>query len=1111
MSAEPLSNSQDREITLRMDPSEIGSSFRPLINRDASTDAELDSTQRSAAPVRLPADESELFVSRRYRLMHRLGQGGFGVVYQAYDDLLDREVAIKFPRPDAILTKPVVQRFLREARNVARLDHPNIVPLLGSDESSSLPTIVYHLCKGPTLAAWLKNRDANVPACVAARLGLCLAEAVHHAHTRGILHRDLKPSNILLEPAGESEPEHGFRSDQECWIPRITDFGISKMLERETGQTATGGVLGTPEYMSPEQLLGNTGDIGTHSDVYSLGVILYELLTGAKPYTDGAQIQSIAERRVLPRRIRTMRSDVSRDLEAVVFKCLSYRVSERYSTAHQLADELQRVLSYRPVHAAPQTPLRRTVSWVRRQPALALLTAACIAFLMFGVSATVAYVQVTRRSIDIVSMLNDQLARALDKSRENETLAFESAQKYQEILYTTDLRAAEKSLRDGDVANYTALLERHAAYDRPEEDIRDTAWNYLYRRAHHDGRTIFAQSAALYSLKFSEDGRLAVCCGADGKVHLIAQSDRRVIRSWDAGQGELNCAEFSPDSTRIATSGDDGSIAVWNIQDGSNISRFKTHEQIAICIQFLDADRVITCGNEPVIRLWDIRSNSMLHEFRGHTGSVRALSLSLDKSRLYSCGDDGRLFEWDMNSLESSQARSAMDARIIGVRALATEDETVSADILGRVRIASPHHEPIVQTITASGHPECIAVSSDGKHIAIGSRDGFICIVDRDASGQPIHPPVPNCWRAHTGHVFDLAFSPDGKQLHSVGGDGKWQEWSLSPQFNTVSIDLTTVLNMPSPKHLPMARLQDSQAMFGVDNRVYCWKPWESKFDLIDLREAEVSALAASLDLTLVGDIGGTLHAMRGRLGEMSTAWSRTFRSENDSGKVKIRSIAVSDNADRIAVALQSAEIRILLLDADGNHLKELYRGPSVDIGAGLQFSSDGRQLACGILNDVAVWDTQSGRMRQLSGHSSTVMGVDFHPTGRHIVSASDDRSLRIWDSGTGQCVTTLRNNKGPLISASFTRDGRTIISGSTDGSTSLWHFSTRADGAAYLFDISPENRSATHMRSVPGHQSSWVFYSQGTSRLSAEYLPPIEPHAVYFAAPGLKHERSDR
>jgi serine/threonine-protein kinase len=323
-----------------------------------------------------------------YRLDEEVGRGGMGVVYRAWDTQLNRTVAVKTIRTPARATPEALARFRSEAVAVARLQHPNIVQVFETGEHDGQPYAVLEYVPGGSLAQLLTGRPL-APA-VAAALVETLARAVHYAHQRGVIHRDLKPANILLSGLGDRDS--GFKDDVRGGrssspnpdpripnpVPKITDFGLAKVLDDGgAALTETGAVLGTPTYMAPEQAHGRVGEVGPAADVYALGVLLYELITGRPPFCGVTKLDTL--RQVTndpPTPPRQLAADCPRDLETVCLRCLEKDPVRRYASAEVLADELRRFLDGKPILARPVGPFGRAWRWCRRQPWLATLIAA---------------------------------------------------------------------------------------------------------------------------------------------------------------------------------------------------------------------------------------------------------------------------------------------------------------------------------------------------------------------------------------------------------------------------------------------------------------------------------------------------------------------------------------------------------------------------------------------------------------------------------------------------------------------------------------------------------------------------------------------------------------
>jgi eukaryotic-like serine/threonine-protein kinase len=357
----------------------------PPSDVDASADADLRHRAREARealraleavwpragpapdPVRTPTADGPgpLAHLGRFQILGELGRGGFGVVFLALDPSLGRKVALKVPRPEVLVTPGVRRRFLREAEAAARLDHPNLVPIYEAGQVGPICYIASAYCEGPTLAGWLKRHPGPVPPPLAARLVADLAGAVQHAHGRGILHRDLKPSNILLQ--GASQEGGRAADDDPGFTPRVADFGLAKILDREGSETRSGLPIGSPPYMAPEQAEGRSADIGPATDVYALGAILYELLTGRPPFRGASVLETLElVRSCEPEPPSRLRPGLPRDLETICLTCLRKDAAARYDGAASLADDLRRSLAGEPIRARPDGPLDRIGRWCLR-------------------------------------------------------------------------------------------------------------------------------------------------------------------------------------------------------------------------------------------------------------------------------------------------------------------------------------------------------------------------------------------------------------------------------------------------------------------------------------------------------------------------------------------------------------------------------------------------------------------------------------------------------------------------------------------------------------------------------------------------------------------------
>lgn len=418
----------------------------------------------------------------RYQIERLLGEGGFGLVFLARDVALDRQVALKIPRPELLTRRDLLDGIVGEARTAAALHHPNIVTVFETGKFGSLDYIASAYCEGGSLADRLRERGAPYSSQEAAGLVAELAGAVAYAHARGIIHRDLKPANVLFA-AVNAHADGGDAAE-----PRIADFGLAKRLSH-TGQTSDAqGPVGTPQYMAPEQLVGTGDDVCVQSDIYALGTILYELLTGRPPFAD--RTASTWKRSLLHEQPAEI-PHAPDDLRAICHKCLAKKPEARYRTAHDLQADLQRFLGGYPVVARPRTACGRMLKRCRRHPLIAALSAACLVCCAAGAAGIA--LQWQRAEAERQSAISHAATaqRHLDEAQSavvNLSWALEDSSFWREPY---DRSGAK--IRDELLAYYETAL---AGQDRDFKSaaIRAAAHAQLARKLADDGATAEAES-----------------------------------------------------------------------------------------------------------------------------------------------------------------------------------------------------------------------------------------------------------------------------------------------------------------------------------------------------------------------------------------------------------------------------------------------------------------------------------------------------------------------------------------------------------------------------------------------------------------------------------------
>ena len=991
-----------------------------------------------------------------FRVEKEIGRGGMGIVYEAHQLSMGRRVALKILPFAGLAGDKPLKRFQNEVRAAALLDHSNVVSVFAFGEQRGIHYYAMQLVEGQSLATRLHQwRTSSVPrsshparkrdrldsarakqestVCNAATsthadhfrkllsqasrsdfyrqvadLGKHAASALQHAHDQGVVHRDIKPANLLLDLEGQI---------------RITDFGLAN-IESDVNLTATGELVGTLRYMSPEQAIGPRAAQDYRSDIYSLGATLYEMLT-LQPVIVGEDRADLLEqlRNDEPTPPRQLDPEIPTDLETILLKSLEKNPADRYQSAQEMADDLQRFLTGHTIQAARPTRTERLAKWARRN--VAWISAGSIA------------IAVLCCLLSVGSLL---IWRARSKANSALAVANRHAGQVENLLYAADIQLAYRAWDSGRKDQVDQILDRHRSGSTSSE-VRGFEWDLLEIISREPEPRIIGQhqGSANELALFPGHERIATV-GDSGMLKIWDLHSGSLIREISTGSESQHAVTVTPDGASVITGGR-GPVQIWDVASGNRERVLTEHEHTVEAIAASKDGQLVATGSRfHTVRLLK-RSGELVRQFRSDGGNRNLAFSSNDSSLIFASrieqpdrhgravlriirnneiGDEKRISP--LPGFDCDLACTSQDGNVVVVgdiwNARDADAKLLHAES-GQELLSLPRQ---IDTITA------LAISSDNRFIVCGFADGNVYYwrIQQLTNGKIVTSGRTFTFKAHQGGVKSMVFAT-APELITCGEDGVIKVWNLPIADNPQQLGILSANLAVSPDEEKIAIIANDSSLQmrslagGAHQQEYRLNGPLSQRNLAFSPDGQWIITADKVDRELQ-----LRDASNGKV-----ASRRRFDS-------RIESVAFSPTAPILAVCTyEKSEIHFLTLPTLAVISKT---GLDSDNQTKCQFTPDGKELVCGVGGlELVVLDFHTQQIVARQSVESGIHAVAIDRSGRQLATGHANGKIRLWRYPQLKPTGTMVGHQAGRLRLAFHSDGKTLASAAVDGTVRLW------------------------------------------------------------------------